>query len=258
MLARSTLCALVAALALALLSTTTEAHSWADCVDWRFNNPNKPGWTDQLGKCFGYARQFPYKNGVKFGKLDSADPNRHYEQSHTKDPDACSNGHNGKEPGSDESRKNPISKAYGGKWGPMSTAVPGQKMCIRWPSKNHAPEDGVPDVFVYMPKDITTKDLKQSQLLKSQVARLPFDNCNEIGGKKGKDLWPCGGCFNIPKDLKTGTYMVQWRWELNRGEFYTSCWDVRVNAANAPKTNTINGNNNLNNATSVFSELAEN
>jgi len=34
---------IIASVALALLASMTEAHSWADCVDWRFNNAKKPG-----------------------------------------------------------------------------------------------------------------------------------------------------------------------------------------------------------------------
>lgn len=34
--------------AMALLAAIVEAHSWADCVDWRFNDPKNPGkWQHQ-------------------------------------------------------------------------------------------------------------------------------------------------------------------------------------------------------------------
>ncbi|KAF9114727.1 hypothetical protein BGW39_003267 [Mortierella sp. 14UC] len=37
--------------------------------------------------------------------------------------------------------------------------------------------------------------------------------------------------------------MVQWRWELNDEEWYSSCWDLRVNGANAtPNSSTPNAN----------------
>ncbi|KAF8920909.1 hypothetical protein BGZ58_004265, partial [Dissophora ornata] len=47
---------------LAVLSSFTpqaEAHSWADCIDWKFNNATSQDWTDNGGKCTGYARRFP-------------------------------------------------------------------------------------------------------------------------------------------------------------------------------------------------------
>ncbi|KAF9170451.1 hypothetical protein BGX21_009309 [Mortierella sp. AD011] len=235
-IAKTTLFALAAALAMALLATTTEAHSWADCVDWRFNNPNKPGWTDSDGKCHGWARKFPYKSKVKFGDLDSADPNRHYQQN-PKDFTPCSDGKHGREPGADETRQNPVSKAYGGNWGAMATVTAGDQMCVRWPAKNHAVKDEKDrGVFINMPPTITTKDPSQSQLMKMTIAKLPYKNCNNIKGDT--DHTPCGGCFTIPKDRKAGTYMLQWRWELNDNEWYTSCWDVKVNAAGSSNNTT--------------------
>jgi len=34
---------IIASAALAFVATMVEAHSWADCVDWRFNDPSKEG-----------------------------------------------------------------------------------------------------------------------------------------------------------------------------------------------------------------------
>ncbi|KAF9114726.1 hypothetical protein BGW39_003266, partial [Mortierella sp. 14UC] len=60
--------------AFALLTVLVEAHSWADCVDWRFNDPAKPSFSESGGKCFGWARQYPVNSGIRFGGLDSASP----------------------------------------------------------------------------------------------------------------------------------------------------------------------------------------
>lgn len=259
-ISKTTLIALVATLAVALLATMTEAHSWADCVDWRFNDPKKPGWTTNHGKCFAYARKFPYKSKTKFGDLDSSSPNRHYQQN-PKDFTSCSDRRHGREPGADESRQNPISKSYGGNYGPMAETRAGDTMCVRWPAKNHAVKDEKDrGVFINMPPTITTKDPKQSDLMKMTIAKLPYKNCNPIKGDT--DHTPCGGCFKIPADRKPGTYMIQWRWELNPNEWYTSCWDVKVNAPAAKKTktsslpdNTTTTENTTEGQTTIFADL---
>ncbi|KAF9561474.1 hypothetical protein BGW38_009005, partial [Lunasporangiospora selenospora] len=77
-------------------------------------------------------------------------------------------------------------------------------------------------------------------------------NCTSINDS---DKDPCGGCFQIPSTLQTGTYVMQWRWELNDDEWYTSCWDVGVTAPGS--NNTDNSTKTLDETTSVFAELAE-
>ncbi|KAF9197136.1 hypothetical protein BGZ59_005701, partial [Podila verticillata] len=154
------------------------AHSWADCIDWRFNNPKKQDWSDKGGKCMGYARRFP--TGKAFGSLDSADPSRHYQQVH-KNPDSalpCSNRKAGVEPGSDETRANPPAKAYGGKYGRMTVTSVGDTLCVRWPAKNHAAKNepnGM--VQINLSKVRNGADISQQELLKNTIARLPYKNC---------------------------------------------------------------------------------
>ncbi|KAI1304673.1 hypothetical protein EDD11_005073 [Mortierella claussenii] len=235
--------------ALALLASMVEvdAHSWADCVDWRFNDPNKPSFAENAGTCHGWGRQYPM-NKKPFGTLDSDSPNRHYQQDHIANPVPCSDGHHGVEPGADETRQNPISKAYGGKFGAMATVQAGGKMCVRWPAKNHAvPSEPNNPVFINMPQTILTKDPDQAGFMKATIAKLKYKNCNQIPGDTDKT--PCGGCFTIPPTLAAGTYVLQWRWELNPGENYASCWDLAVTAA--PNNGTLGG------STSVFADLAE-
>ncbi|KAF9117533.1 hypothetical protein BGW39_002090 [Mortierella sp. 14UC] len=238
---------------LTVLTVFVQAHSWADCVDWRFNNPDNPGWHDSDGKCFGWARQYPVNSGIRFGSLDSASPNRHYHQN-PKDFIPCSDKIHGIEPGSDETRQDPVSRAYGGKWGAMASAKAGEKICVRWPAKNHAvKEERDRGVFINMPPTPTIRDPTQSQLMGMTIQKLPYKNCNEIPGDT--DHTPCGGCFTIPANRTTGTYMVQWRWELNDDEWYTSCWDLQVTGVDASPG--VPGGSPLGNATSIFAELAE-
>ncbi|KAF9363140.1 hypothetical protein BGX34_004798 [Mortierella sp. NVP85] len=228
MFSRTVLCALAAAMALALLSSVTEAHSWADCVDWRFKDPKKPGWADRHGTCHAWARRYPLKEKVKFGRLDSHNPNRHYDQGDSGKIYPCSDGRHGESPGDNETRGKPIESAYGGKYGTMATATPGQLMCVRWPAKNHARESGLKKVHINMQRKMTKEDPSQKELDRDFITKdLAYGNCTDHKKKK-EDFAPCGGCFNIREDQKPGTYLVQWRWQLNDDEFYTSCWDVRV------------------------------
>ncbi|KAI1316312.1 hypothetical protein EDD11_010155 [Mortierella claussenii] len=179
------------------------------------------------GHCVGYARRFPL--GHPFGTLDSANPSRHYQQAgnpNTALP--CSDGKHGKDVGSDETKANPVSAAYGGKWGQMTVTSVGDTLCVRWPAKNHAEknEDNT-IVQINMSKVKDGKDVSQQELLKNTIARLPYKNCG--GGVPDKRA--CGGCFKVPVRA-SGVYLLQWRWMLNPGEWYTSCADVQIGGGN--------------------------
>ncbi|KAG0315890.1 hypothetical protein BGZ99_007190 [Dissophora globulifera] len=240
----------IASVALAFVASTVEAHSWADCVDWRFNDPKKPGFRESDGKCFGWARKYPVNSGVAFGGLDSYSPSRHYQQNPA-DFTPCSDGKHGKEPGGDETRQNPISKSYTKPWGAQAKTTAGKKICMRWPAKNHAvKEEPEHFVFINMPNTTLSADPSQAVFSKNTIAKLPYKNCNDIPGDT--DHTPCGGCFTVPATLATGNYVVQWRWQLNPNEFYTSCWDLGVTAAAAPGAVVPLGAK-----TSIFAELAE-
>ncbi|KAF8969760.1 hypothetical protein BGZ46_010627 [Entomortierella lignicola] len=218
---------LVAALAILSSSNLTpavEAHSWMDCVNWKFNSNKKQDWSDKGGKCKGYARRFPVNKG--FGTLDSADPSRHYQQAgnpNTALP--CSDHKHGRDVGSDETLANPPSKAYGGKWGPMTVTKVGDTLCARWPAKNHA-EKNEDDTIVQinLSKTRNGKDITQQELLKNTIAKLKYKNC---GSASTTDKRPCGGCFKVPVRA-SGIYLLQWRWMLNPGEWYTSCADIQI------------------------------
>ncbi|CAO3569704.1 unnamed protein product [Mortierella alpina] len=208
---------LVSALAILSSSPSAEAHSWAACINWKFNNKNKPDWSDKGGKCLGYARRYPYRK--VFYSLDSASPSRHYQQPKNGPP--CSDTIHGVDGdvGSDERRANPISKAYNGQYGPMTTTRVGDTLCVRWPAKNHAKANEDDTVVLINLAKKVGKDPSQKSLDKSNVAELPYKNCNK---GKNPDQLPCGGCFKIPARAP-GIYLLQWRWMLNPGEWYTSC-----------------------------------
>ncbi|KAK9667618.1 hypothetical protein K7432_017596, partial [Basidiobolus ranarum] len=44
--------------AVMVMPSLNDAHSWVDCMDWRFNS-GKQSFDDNAGSCAGYARRFP-------------------------------------------------------------------------------------------------------------------------------------------------------------------------------------------------------
>ncbi|KAF9330257.1 hypothetical protein BGZ91_000202 [Linnemannia elongata] len=210
---------------LAVFSSYTpqaEAHSYADCIDWKFNKGGKQDWSDQGGKCTGYARRFPL--GKDFGSLDSNWPPRHYLQDRN-NPNAAAPCNTAVGATLSESQANPTSQAYGGQFGRMTVTSVGDTLCVRWPAKNHAqlfhPNN---KVQIHLSKARNAKDITQQELLKNTIANLNFKNCNP---GSNEDRRPCGGCFKVPVRAK-GTYLLQWRWMLNQGEWYTSCADIQI------------------------------
>lgn len=226
---------LIATSILLLLTAHTDAHAYADCIDWRFNSKTK-SWTDSNGHCAAYARRFPL-GAKKFAKLDSYDPNRHYQQSHNNPDKAppCSDGRSGEEPGADETMAKPWTAAYNGKdkrgrkTGAYTVTKVGGNLCIRWPAKNHAVpgENDLSTVNIGISGVNVTEDPSQEYFNKNIIARLDYKNCTKADST---DTWPYGGCFNIPTSVKPGHHVLQWRWRLNKDEWYTSCADLDVKA----------------------------
>ncbi|KAF9918570.1 hypothetical protein BX616_007726 [Lobosporangium transversale] len=206
------------------LTPAAEAHSWMDCVNWKFHSRTNPDFSDKGGYCRGYARRYP--KDLNFGTLDDASPSRHYQQAgnpNTALP--CSDRRHGKDIGSDETMGDPVSSAYGGKYGEMATIRSGETLCVRWPAKNHA--EGNEDntiVQINLIKSRNSQDATQAELLRNTIARLPYKNCSR---GSGTDKKPCGGCFKMPA-RSPGLYLLQWRWMLNPGEWYTSCADIQI------------------------------
>ncbi|KAF9114177.1 hypothetical protein BGW39_003429 [Mortierella sp. 14UC] len=217
--------AFVAVSALAFFSGApqAEAHSWTDCVDWKFKDPKKPSWNDDGGRCIGYARRYPVSLNMPFGTQDKI--YRYFQQD--ADPRVaipCSNRGDGY--GSNETRANPVTEAYGGKFGRMTVTTVGDTLCVRWPAKNHAIPRYLIDRYVQINLSPVRngKDITQIELLKNTVAKLDFANCMPGADI---DLKACGGCFKVPRRAP-GTYLLQWRWMLNQGQWYSSCADIKI------------------------------
>ncbi|KAF9965607.1 hypothetical protein BGZ73_001374, partial [Actinomortierella ambigua] len=79
-------------------------------------------------------------------------------------------------------------------------------------------------VQIHLAKVPNAKDISQKELLRNTIAKLNYKNCNP---SSNEDHRPCGGCFKVPKRSK-GTYLLQWRWMLNPGEWYASCADILI------------------------------
>ncbi|KAG0234402.1 hypothetical protein B0O80DRAFT_444393 [Mortierella sp. GBAus27b] len=256
--------ALIAASILLLLCQSVESHSWIQCFDWKFKKPQKKGqedWSASNGECRGYARRFPKDRDTVqyFNTLDNKGPVRHYQQKKTKNPDSCSNGHNGIESGGDETLAKPVEGAYFGSsgknknYGAMTVKKAGEQMCMRWPAKNHAVDRGEQHiVHVALSSRNPTKEPSQLEFNSQgsfkgtldtrgktstlpyvgktqRIAALDFQNC--VKNKKSTDNWPCGGCIDLPKNLQPGYYAIQWRWMLkgdHGDEWYTSCGDIKI------------------------------
>ncbi|KAF9918569.1 hypothetical protein BX616_007725 [Lobosporangium transversale] len=207
-----------------------EAHSWADCIDWRFKNQNprskKLDFSSSRGYCMGYPRRFP--KDKEFGSLDVAWPSRHYQQTHSNPAPnraiACSDRKHGVEVGSDETRARRPQDAYGGRYGRMTVTSVGKRLCVRWPSKNHAKKNEPNNMVQINLAPRAGLELNQQELLKNTVALLPYKNCNP---GRNEDRRTCGGCFDVPK-RRPGIYQLQWRWMLNKNEWYTSCADIQI------------------------------
>ncbi|KAG0095389.1 hypothetical protein BGZ93_005936 [Podila epicladia] len=114
---------------------------------------------------------------------------------------------------------------YNNEFGLQTNARPGQHLCLRWPAKYHGEDKGAQTAYVYLSGRNPSKDPTQAAFLKNKIATLTYGSCIYDAGK---DLSACGGCFQLPANLKAGNYVMQWRWELNKDEFYTSCADIDV------------------------------
>jgi hypothetical protein len=214
---------------------TVESHSYLDCAKWVPNDPaayndvSKQRWADKDGKCQGYARR--YEVGIKpFGKMDEIQFYRHYINAGSNL--ACRRNSGGfSDRGSNEGRANPVSAAYAPNsdiykktYGNMAQVYSGDRLCWRWPAKNHYAHVNKATNMVYVYWDDVPNratELSQSDLKTKEVARLLFANCPVPGVPSptdqtgvGSELRPCGGCFTVPSRAP-GIYTVQWYWPFH-------------------------------------------
>jgi hypothetical protein len=111
---------------------------------------------------------------------------------------------------------------------------------ILWPAKNHQSDactnPYIPDTqlkLFFYPGELSKTDPPLSIWTENQFLikdfRLNgkgFQNCPDFCSNTDKA--PCFGEFSPPN---VGYFKALWLWEFNKGQFYTSCFDVRVHAS---------------------------
>jgi hypothetical protein len=180
-----------------------------------------------------------------FGKMDEIQFYRHYINAGSNL--ACRRNSGGSsDRGSNEGRASPVSGAYAPNsdiykktYGNMAQVYSGDRLCWRWPAKNHYGHVNRATNMVYVYWDDVPNratELSQSALQTKEVARMLFANCPVAGVPSagdqtgvGSELRPCGGCFTVPSRAP-GIYTVQWYWPFHSvtRDPYTSCADIEV------------------------------
>lgn len=227
----------------------TVAHSYLECTNWKFNDPNKPGFRDQDGTCQGYPRRFPVGRNRVFGSYDSIQFYRHYDQGDIAGPAnyvaACSQVVESYTSSGNPSKRNtnislayaPNADIYGKTYGRMTQVKVGAELCLRWPSKNHAyhifTDDNNKVTVSLNPYPNVAQDPSQLDFNANIVAVLKYRMCQQFiidpaadQTYPGADKQSCGGCFTVPARAP-GMYTLQWRWVFGNTT-YADCSDVEI------------------------------
>lgn len=149
---------------------------------------------------------------------------------------------------------NPRSNAYSKNY-PMGRWIAGETRCLAWPSKNHVAtryNPGMPShqLRLFRSERNVKRDPSQHDFFKHQIIRFGphvhmkpdykgFQNCTAFSENNDKAL--CLGCFKVPR-IPDGIYVMQWYWEFNKNEFYTTCFDIMVGKNTKLKVNYNNQN----------------
>ena len=203
-----------------LFAAFAAGHSWLDCTDYRMTSGAQSDYYDPA-VCQGYARGGQQQKDAGFGQ---------------------DTGFNNKAQTCQAGNDTPQRAQY----------TPGQRVCLAYPAKNHVADattnQYIPDLGVKIMRtqmgDASDTFTTEYQHLNGvhqdgQIDYKGFQNCPKFAENNDKAL--CTMCFDLEADLAAGAYAFMWQWELNAGEFYTTCWDADVagaydptNAAQAP------------------------
>ena len=210
-----------------LLINQVKSHSWIGCTDYTINTKEDTYYWDR-SKCSGYPRGFQNQYDAGFG-VDTGFELR--------DPSRCQS-----------NDRNSYSSQI-----PMAKYIPGQRVCISYPSKNHVadmctnkfiPDEGVIIKRSINPKSDNFNNSKSYQHLngvhvKGEIDYKGYQNCPKFCEDKDKSL--CTMCFNLESDISSGIYTFKWVWEFNPKEFYYTCWDAKIlgNQNNPPLPPTL-------------------
>nr|AIG55383.1 secreted protein [Thraustotheca clavata] len=208
-------------------ANAVHAHSWLECTNYDASSTsNQEYWS--AAACTGYARCGSYQQSHGFG----IDTGFDYRPLLHNKPCQCS-------------KDSP--NAYSAS-APMATYVPGQKVCLAYPAKNHVaapctnqyiPDTGVRIFRTQHPASNLTGDDPALHSWPVEYKHLNgphqngvvdykgFQHCPKFCEDKGRAL--CSMCFNLEKDIAPGVYTFQWEWDFNSAnDVYTSCWEARV------------------------------
>jgi hypothetical protein len=195
------------------------SHSWVSCTDYKVNN-NQPINYD-INKCSGFPRDFESQYNSDLTKGFGYDTGYEFRSQ------GC---------------RNPKNSNYNLK---IANYVSGQEVCLIYPSKNHVAEyctnnPFIPDNGLFISRSAQSNsdnfdinyEHKNGQHQFGTVDYKGFQNCP--GFCQNNDKTPCYVCFNLENNIPSGIYSFKWTWELNPGEYYTTCWDAQINGPNSP------------------------
>jgi hypothetical protein len=201
------------------------SHSWVSCTDYKVNN-NQPINYD-INKCSGFPRDFESQYNSDLTRGFGYDTGYEFRSQ------GC---------------RNPKNSNYNLK---IANYVSGQEVCLIYPSKNHVAEycnnnPFIPDNGLFISRSAQSNsdnfdinyEHKNGQHQFGTVDYKGFQNCP--GFCQNNDKTPCYVCFNLENNIPSGIYSFKWTWELNSGEYYTTCWDAQINGPNSPPNSPTN------------------
>jgi len=208
------------ALFLLLHARDCEAHSWLACVDYQCTGPAPA--SEAACTCNGYPRNWAtVMNGASFSQ-DRGRDNRPGASPAAGglfcDPQKEPN------PGAGS-----IDALYSTTY-PAAQLAQGQTVRWRWPAKNHATVGVQRGVQVYLSTTANQGDVFPAAATATDIyAEMDFSNCDPR--QAGVDGADCQDEFTIKTSTPPGRYTMMWWWEFNAGEFYNTCADVIITAA---------------------------
>ena len=136
---------------------------------------------------------------------------------------------------------------------PMAQYVPGQRVCLAYPAKNHVAEtctnQYIPDAGMVVrrsPTNVQT-DAEFSTSYNhlngahenGVIDYQGFQNCPKFCENMDRSL--CTMCFDLEATLTPGRYSFQWLWSFNTlDDQYATCWEAEIVALNdAPLPSTM-------------------
>ncbi|OQR87946.1 hypothetical protein ACHHYP_07806 [Achlya hypogyna] len=220
-------------LPLLMLLAGASAHSWIECSNYLMTSVEDRNYWD-ASKCLGYPRCSAARSGI-FGSEGTLNY-----QSLTGNACPCARG-----------AKDDYTDAY-----PKATYVPGQRVCLAYPAKNHVADvctnKDIPDngMIVYRTMLGATEDPPLSQWPVPYLNNTNGVHVNGVIDYKGFQNCPkfcedmpnafCSMCFDLEPDLAVGSYSFHWEWTFNVGQAkYISCWEADVVASSDQPTPAI-------------------